>query len=74
MSDPFLEHVLVEGLGGVFTSVVGSECLHSVSRPVLHFGYPPGEDLERFVFGLDGISPDFPCTIIYKCDEVPGAS
>ena len=74
MSDPFVGQVMFEGFGGVLTSIVGSKFLHSVSRPVLHFRYPSSEDLERFIFGLDGVFPNFPYTIIYECDEVSGAS
>ena len=32
------------------------------------------EDLKRFIFRPNRVGPDFPCTIIYKCDEVLGAS
>ena len=38
VSDPFLRQVLFEGSGGVFSSVVGLECLYSFSYPFFHFG------------------------------------
>ena len=38
VSDPFFEQVFLEGSGGIFTSIVGPECLHSMFGSVLHFG------------------------------------
>ena len=56
--------IMFEGLRGILTSVVGLECLHSLSRPILYLSYPSSEDLERFVFGPYGVGLDLPCNVI----------
>ena len=71
MLNPSFSQVLLEGFGGVFTTIVRLQDFNLVTGSVFQFGYPPSECFECFVFGLKSISPNLACTIIHKCDEVP---